>query len=282
MKFHVILATHNRRDTSVRSVSSLVSACRQAQAEITVTVFDDGSTDATVESLLEVFPALEVIPGDGSNFWAKSMHLAEAHVFSALSSKDGPEDEFIVWLNDDVVLDIDAFIRAADIASLHEDSVIAFAMRDPETLHPTYSGFRRPGLHPLRLVQVKPESYVQEIDTINGNLVFVPLRIAQRLGSIDGRYAHALADIDYGFRAKQAGIRVILAPGTYGTCPRNPVPCRQSLRSDWKSFIGVKGGGHPRSLLRMLRLGAPRLWPLFFGCTYFLWWLRALLRVLKR
>lgn len=281
MKLHVIVASHNRSSTTIQSFHSLFAASKEADVNMTVTLFDDGSTDGTADSISRIFPDVHVIRGDGSSFWAQSMHQAEQHVLRTFGSEPTSDDDYILWLNDDVVLDDDALVRALETARSHSGSIIACAMRDADGLRTTYSGFNRPGLHPLRLALVEPLNTAQPIDTFNGNLVLVPFGVARKLGAIDGGYAHALADIDYGYRARQAGIAVTLAPGTYGACPRNPASSEQSIRRSWASFTGVKGGGHPQSLLKILRLGTPRLWPFFIAVTYFLWWLRALARSVR-
>jgi GT2 family glycosyltransferase len=282
MRLHTIVASHNRRQTTLNSLTSLFAASYSASVETHVTLFDDGSKDQTANSVLELFPNVTVIPGSGSAFWANSMHQAEKHVLDGEENRIDDSQDYIVWLNDDVVLDIDALSRAMRTLQSHPGAIVACAMRDPESLQTTYSGFRREGHHPLRLSIVEPGTDVRQIDTFNGNLVLVPVQIARKLGPIDGEYAHALADIDYGYRANLAGIPVLLAAGTFGTCPRNPPPPVMSLKYNWKSFVGVKGGGHPKSLLKILRLGAPRSFPLFFGATYVLWWVRALRTEIRR
>lgn len=280
MNLHVIVACHNRRETTIGCLSSLYAAAEAAGVGVSVTLFDDGSKDGTAKSVSTKFPSVDIIIGNGSAFWARSMHEAESRVLKSRASTTTHDGHYIVWLNDDVVLDTDSLIGALQTARAHSESIVVCAVRDPQTHQTTYSGFVRPGHHPLRLKQVEPGSDVQPVDTFNGNLVLVPLRIAATLGSIDGDYAHALADIDYGYRAKRAGIPVVLAPGTYGVCPRNPPQLHQGLLVSWRSFVGTKGGGHPKSLMKILRLGSPSLWPCYMGATYVLWWLRALRRQL--
>jgi GT2 family glycosyltransferase len=275
MKFHVIMASHNRRETTLRAISSVASAGKTALLDVDVTLFDDGSTDETARSVLQRFPDVTVISGTGSSFWANSMYRAEERVLSQVGGSICVND-YIVWFNDDVVLDNDAFGRLLATTRNHPESILVAAMRDPEHLQTTYSGFSRRGRHPLRLSLVEPGHDVIPIDTFNGNLVLVPMPVALKIGSIDGEYAHALADIDYGYRAKIAEVPVLLAPGTYGTCARNtPLP-RRNVKEEWKTFTGVKGGGHPASLMKILRIGAPRTFPIYFVATYILWWMRAL------
>lgn len=274
MKFHVIMASHNRRETTLRAISSVAAAGKTAMLDVDVTLFDDGSTDGTGSSVLERFPDVTVISGTGSSYWANSMHQAEERVLRQFRESVCLND-YMVWFNDDVVLDNDAFGRLLATARKHPQSILVAAMRDPEHLHTTYSGFSRRGHHPLRLSLVEPGHDVIPVDTFNGNLVLVPMPVAMMLGSIDGEYAHALADIDYGYRAKLAEVEILLAPGTYGNCPRNSPRPWLNTKEEWKTFTGVKGGGHPASLMKILRIGAPRTFPIYFVATYFLWWMRA-------
>ena len=51
-----------------------------------------------------------------------------------------------------------------------------------------------------------------EVDAMNGNLVLVPRPTAERMGGIDGKFSHALADIDYATRARRLGHRLCLLP----------------------------------------------------------------------
>lgn len=282
MRLHVAMASHNRRDITLESIGSLKHAARMADLGVSITLYDDASTDQTPEAVQLNFPDVTIIRGTGSSFWAHGMYQAERHILSEARDSDFNRDEYVVWYNDDVRLDSTAFIRLASHLTKHRGSIFVCAMRDPLTGKTTYSGFDRTGPHPLRLSLVEPGPWIRSVDTFNGNFVVVPMEVALRLGSIDGEYAHALADIDYGYRAGAAGVPVLLAPGTYGSCSRNPVRKSAGIRRDWKDFVGVKGSGHPDSLRRILRLGAPRTYIFYFGATYALWWVRAFRRIIFR
>lgn len=282
MKFHVIMASYNRCNTTLRAIESLKTAAGLAKVDLAVTLYDDASTDNTRTLVSMQFPEVAIIPGTGSAFWAHSMYQAEQRILNRTSSSVLADNEYVVWFNDDVDLDPDAFVRLAGVVSTHHTSVIVCGMRDPISRQTTYSGFHRLGRHPLRLGLVEPGPTVRPVDTFNGNLVLVPMNIAISLESIDGEYAHAFADIDYGYRAKAAGVSVLLAPGTYGTCPRNPGRKWSGVREEWRSFTGVKGGGHPGSIRKILRVGAPRTYPFYFCAIYLLWWLRSMRKLIIR
>lgn len=272
MNLNVLLACHNRKQLTLNCLDRLMVAAVAASARTKIVVFDDGSTDGTDEAIQRLYPAVKIVKGSGSAFWAAGMATAEAEILNMETLDDS---EYLLWLNDDVCLDPDALIRLNDSAMLHPNSIIIGAMRDPGSGLITYSGLAREKWHPLSFKRVLPQSVSSvAVETFNGNLVLVPARVARKLGGIDGSFAHAFADIDYGLRARRAGISISLAPGTFGTCPTNPLPERAGMFAEWRKFVGIKGGGNPSSLVRILRRNAPLTWPLFLASTYALWWLR--------
>jgi GT2 family glycosyltransferase len=275
MKLSVIIACHNRKELTIQCVERARDAAVRADAAISFTVFDDGSSDGTGEALSQLPVSLSIIRGDGSAYWASSMATAEETVMKKDTFNDS---DFILWLNDDVVLDDDAFIRLTACAADHSDSVLVGAMRDPVSGTVSYSGLRRSGAHPLRFQRVDASAEVQAIETFNGNLVLVPGHVALRLGGIDGGFSHGLADIDYGLRCARAGIPVVQAPGTYGSCSLNPPPAKGSLVQEWNRFIGPKGGGNFDSLRRVLRKTNRKSWLVYVSVTYGLWWIREIKR----
>jgi GT2 family glycosyltransferase len=268
----VIIACYNRMELTVRSIELAQAAADFASVDIAFTVYDDGSTDGTAKALALMPQEITVLNGPGNAYWAKSMAAAEKFV---LSRDLDLQTDLLIWLNDDVMLDIDAIRGLVQVASEASfKSVVVGAVRDPHSGEVSYSGMRRKGLHPLSYQVVPPLKRVQEIDTFNGNLVVVPVSLARALGGIDGKFSHGLADIDYGLRSRRAGVPVLLASGTYGTCSRNPTPIRGRLLDDWRGFLGPKGGGNFASLRRILMKSDPTTWPLAIAASYLLWWLR--------
>lgn len=272
MIIHAILASHNRRDLTIESLACLIQAGAQSSVKTDIVLFDDGSTDGTAEAVTRNFENVAIVQGSGSAFWAAGMAAAEA---SVLARPDVQDTDFILWLNDDVEIDLDAFSRLQTFVASHPLSIVVGAVRDPDSGDLTYSGLRKSGWHPLNFTRVQPDaSKLVEVDSFNGNVVLVPVGIARRLIGIDGGFSHAFADIDYGTRARRAGIDVWLAPGTFGVCPLNPAAPQTSVLTEWKKFTGTKGGGNLRSVSRILRRSNPVGWPAYIAVTYFLWWFR--------
>jgi GT2 family glycosyltransferase len=270
--FHVLVACHNRRDLTVRAITAFAAAAAEVGAEVGFTVFDDGSTDGTAEALVALDLPLTLIAGDGSAFWSRSMAVAEDRVLRAYN-----DDGYIVWLNDDVELDADFLEVALAAAKSRPSAVFVGAMRDPETRKLSYSGKRRNGFHPLNhSAAVEPNGTLQSIDTFNGNLVFVPTKVARALGGIDGALPHSGADTDYGMRVNDAGFELLLLPRIVGSCPFNPVPPFGPVLDDWRMFLSVRGAGNYTRMKRLLQKRHRRTWPGYVIASYSLWWVRRL------
>ena len=233
VKVVALLTCHNRRNLTLRCLGAYFSQrFRGAAPALEAIVVDDGSTDGTGEAVQAEFRSARVIAGDGTLYWARGMQLAESQAV--------PErPEFLLWLNDDVMLDATAVDRLLTASTNCSDAIVVGALLDPDTNEITYSGVVRSWWHPLRTRLVEPGDCPQEADMFNGNVVLVPRRVYERVGAIDGGFSHGQADFDYGLRAKRAGFRVVVAPGSFGTCPRGE-PARNVLRQR-RSLSG--GGG---------------------------------------
>jgi len=191
----VLAACRNRANLTVRCLESLSAAHARCAARCDVEVFlvDDGGTDGTAALVRERFPAVRVIPADGSLYWARSMETAWME-----AEKSGRWDGFL-WLNDDTALNTDALERllAADDGA----SIVVGDIADS-------SGRRIYGLG--------------DGGMFTGNFTYVPDSAYRRLGRICGEYSHAWADTDYAVRAKRAGIAAKSA-GVVGTAEWHPL-----------------------------------------------------------
>jgi GT2 family glycosyltransferase len=266
VKVVALLTCHNRKDLTLRCLEAFFSQTFRASApRLEAIVVDDGSTDGTGEAVRAEFGSARVIAGDGTLYWARGMQLAESRAI--------PErPDFLLWLNDDVTLDPTALDRLLGTAATCPDAIVVGALLDSETRLVTYSGVLQSRWHPLRVRLVEPGDRPLEADTFNGNVVLVPRLVSERVGSIDGGFSHSQADFDYGLRARQAGFRVVVAPGTFGTCRRSG---QQGTFNDTTLSLGRRwqlvqsATGLPmRSHARYLRRHGGRLWPLFWVAPY--------------
>ncbi|MFN8160104.1 MAG: glycosyltransferase [Solirubrobacterales bacterium] len=261
-----LLASHNRREKTLECLASYYGQRVGPDIGLGAVLVDGGSADWTADAVRERFPQTEVIRGGEDLYWAGAMALAEQ---AAL----GGNPDYLLWLNDDVVLDPDALSRLLETATGPEGSRIAVgAMRDPDTGELTYSGLRRSGRHPLKLEPIEPRGDAIGVETFNGNAVLVPRGARERIGRVDGGLVHSAADLDYGLRAGEAGVVNALAPGTVGVCARDTEPRPWLERSATRRrrlgiLLGPKGLP-PRPRARYLSHHGGVLWFVYWLGSY--------------
>jgi GT2 family glycosyltransferase len=252
-----VLTCHNRRELTL---SALRSWFGQAEPDLVLraVLVDDGSVDGTAVAVRREFTAVQVVPADGTLFWAAGMALGERH--ARLLDPDA-----VVWLNDDVVLAAGCLdeLRQAS-ASRHPAAVVAGALSDLSTGRFSYGGFAPGRWHPLRGHTVAPTGRPLDIVAAHGNVLYVPRVALDRL-AIDGGFEHSYADLDYTMRLTRLGHPLVLTGHSVGWCaigttsrgrPDPSQPLLERLRA-----LNSPRGLPLRSHARFLRRHGGPLWP---------------------
>lgn len=265
----VLLVTHNRRNTTLRAVAALKN-CHAFSLKLVV--FDDASTDGTPKAIRTAWPDARIISGEGDAFWNGGLYRAWTEALSTNS-------DAYLWLNDDVVLDGDAFekLRAEwDARSpVEKDECILIGATRGSHGEPTYGGLiasRKPTALHFELAPVRDRTF--EVDTFNGNIVLVPRSVVTTIGINDPRYFHNFGDIDYGLRATREGIRVLQLAGTLGICDANDAKKltgygspKLSIIEQWRK-VDSHHGLPPRSWWIFTRQHSGPWWPVHFLLPY--------------
>lgn len=234
----------------MRCLERLRIIAEKGSYDVRVFLVDAGSTDGTAEKAPKAWDRVTLIRTQSDVYWAEGMALAEKH---ALDDPDLSDGDFIVWLNDDVLLDEDSLDRAFEYIARASDGmpkIYVGAMRS-EAGATTYGGLSRSTWNPLGIRLVAPTAEPVPVDTFHGNFLLVPAPIAVDLQGIDGRFGHHMADIDYGVRSSQRGYKNVLLPGTFGQCEIGG-PNFTSRRQQWTFYRSIKGGGHWPTRLHFL------------------------------
>lgn len=269
MNVVAVLASRNRYEVTIQSLDRL--SRQGGDFSIGAVLLDDASTDGTAEAVKDSFPWVEVLRGDGKRFW----NLGTRDAFIAARTKD---PDYYLWLNDDTMLEFDAVARlvAAHRTAVKDigESIIVGSVGDPMSGELTYGGVWRPKprLRPSAFIRIQPTDRLEPAETMNGNCVLIPRAIVERIGVNDPVFTHGMGDFDYGLRARQAGFAVMVAPGMFGTCSRNPArnvdgPLRKRLHDAYLGLLGPKGLP-PREWADFLRRWGGPLWPVFWASPY--------------
>lgn len=215
-----LLTCHNRRDSTLACLRSLRASALAEGARLDIVLVDDASTDGTAAAVGAEFPEVTVLSGSGQLFWSGGMRLALARAAQG-------NYEFFWWVNDDTILYASALsqLLATYHAQRHRQGravIVVGTTCDPRSGLPTYGGLRRLSVwRPLALELVAPATGPIACDTMNCNCVLVPRAVIDAIGNLDRAFVHAMADIDYGFRARKSGFPIWVMPGFAGECSRN-------------------------------------------------------------
>ena len=247
----VLMTCHNRKQTTLRCLQSLVAAVQESKSKVEVEqwkfdlfIVDDGSTDGTSAAIKNWYNSeilhstsfiLHLIRGNGSLYWAKGMALAwsEALKYEQLhSSTSNFNFNYFLWLNDDTILNKEALASILHLQPTPTPSLIVGALTDE----------RGKMIYGLEMT-----------GALNGNVVLIPRQIYKRVGIICGKYAHAWADCDYGYQVEKAGFKMVSA-GIVGQTEGHelrPSLRGKSLRERWSLLFDPKGWNlHDLWLLR--------------------------------
>ena len=179
MKVSICISTFNRKDKSVACIESVLEAAPTAW-EIEWLIVDAGSVDGTTEAIFDLGLSGDVIHVNSSSYWSRSMNTAMSSI--------APDSDYALLLNDDVILKPDSLIKLMKISNERINSILVGQTNDPSSSQLTYGGYLRTGQHPLRLRRVIALDDLLEIDTFNGNIVFIPRFVIAKVGIIAAKY----------------------------------------------------------------------------------------------
>lgn len=268
-----VLTCHNRKAKTQLCLESLYQAAERVadRAKVRVIVTDDGSTDGTEHMLRTQFPAVCVIQGDGSLFWNGGMRMAFGQ---ALEERH----DFYLWVNDDTDLFPDFLVQLfvtheALVTRYGRGGIVVGSTCDDQGLTSYGGEIRRPGWKALNYTHVEPGDTQLPCETFNGNCLLVSADAARELGNLDSAFKHSMGDTDYGLRATQKGVPILVMPGYAGRCVNDHTvegsyldrSLPLSLR--WQKVLSPKGLSlRPWGVF--CRRHAGLLWPVYWAGPY--------------
>ena len=273
----VIITCHNRKEKTLKCLDQLFSQNDVDNTKLNVYLVDDGSTDGTGDAVRKKYPQANIIQGDGTLYWNGGMRLAFAKAMEI-------GYDYYLWLNDDTFLYPSAIQILVDSAKLlksqnGKDNIVTGTIIDGHTNKINYGGrFQKDKLHPLTFLLITESSIPQICDTFNGNVAFIEHSVTDKIGNISKEFSRQHGgDLDYGLRAKYAGIDTWVAPGIIGECTTNPLEDSiydksLTIRERMKMMKSPRGVPPAIEWMIFSKRHSGWLWPYF--------WLRTTVRVI--
>ncbi len=209
----------------------LPSVAAHTTGEAEVVIADNGSTDDSIAFLEKEYPQLRIIRMDKNYGFAEGYNRALAQI----------EADYYVLLNDDVEV-TEGWIEPV-IAQMEQNSktaicqpkLLMFDQRDTFEYAGGAGGFIDKYGYPFcrgRLFTTLEKDHGQyddacEIFWASGAAMFVKAKVWKELGGLDGEFFAHMEEIDFCWRAKNAGYRVEYCPSSTiyhvggGTLPKS-------------------------------------------------------------
>jgi len=272
VKIVAVLACHNRRSKTIKCFERYFITASEAGVLPVAILLDDGSSDGTADAVKKQFPWVEIIDANGSLFWNGGMRAAIARAMEM-------EFDFILWLNDDVVLRNDALFRLLntyELKKIPNNATLVGATKDISNNNTSYSGIRvNKGYFSCSFERIIPRESPVKADTMNGNIVLIPRQVVFDVGNLFSGYTHGMGDYDYGLRIVASGYTIWVAPGYFGECDGHEIKnSRYDKELSFKERVNLLKGtsGLPPTdeWLLFIKRNFPSLWPFY--------WFRSVIR----
>lgn len=198
---HVVIPVHNRKEYTR---GCLISLLQQDQKNFDICVIDDGSSDGTSEMIQEEFPEITLLKGDGNLWWAGSMNKGIRHILEFCQPND-----YILTLNDDVILSPDYISNLKKAANNYPDAIIGSV----ETTIDAPNIIKNGGtiidwmtakvsiMNRGKNLDEFPRGYTIEVSEVTGRGSLFPSQVFREVGLYDENHIKQCADTELSIKA---------------------------------------------------------------------------------
>lgn len=221
MDLSIIIVNWQTRDYLKNCLKSIFDNLREIDYEIFVV--DNNSKDGSVEMVKNQFPQVNLIVNSKNEGFAQANNLA-------LEKAHG---RFILLLNPDTLVIDNSFKKALDFLEKNPQvGILGGKILNPDfSLQPSvraFPDFLSQTLILLKLHHLFPNFFVfkkyfcqnfnykekQEVDQVMGAFFFVRREVLEQIGFFDENFHIWFEEVDFCFRAKKAGWKVVYFPET--------------------------------------------------------------------
>jgi N-acetylglucosaminyl-diphospho-decaprenol L-rhamnosyltransferase len=229
VQLDVVILNYNRGDLLRNCLRSVFAS--QFTHTISVWVVDNASSDNSVEIVQSEFPHVRLIVNEQNRGFAAGNNLALRYILQQ-SSKGPNEHSYVMLLNNDTLVKPDALQLLVDYLENHTkagavgpklllfDGSLDLACRRSFPT-PMVAFYRLTGLSKLfprsqrfgryNLTYLDPNQET-EVDALVGAAMAVRLSVVRQIGLLDETFFMYGEDLDWCYRIKAAGWRIIYYP----------------------------------------------------------------------
>ena len=212
---YIIIPVFNRKNYTRDCLNSLL---KQAFKDYKIIVVNHGSTDGTAEMILNEYPGILKVTGDSTLWWTGATNLGLNKVLSI----SGSDEDFVLTLNNDLVVDPDYLDQLINIYQLKKPCLVGSTSvyyNNPEKIQfaginwsPLWAKFKSNPIINNNYNAIRDNLTYVESDLLSGRGTMIPLIAFKQLGLYDvNRFPHYAADEDFSLSCKKAGYKLLVA-----------------------------------------------------------------------
>lgn len=226
-KLDIVILNYNTADLLRNCLQSVIQSIREAESnqdKIKILVVDNASSDGSVEMVEAEFPEAKLVKSNKNLGFAKGNNLAAPFL----------DSEYVLFLNPDTVIRKDTLKIMLDFMDGHTDvgaATCKVVLTDGKLYYACHRGFPSPwnalcfftGLSKIfpktkpfngYTLSYLPLDTTHEIDSCSGTFLMIRKEIGNKLSWWDEDYFWYGEDLDFCYRIKQAGWKVMYVPKT--------------------------------------------------------------------
>jgi len=200
----------NRKDITRRC---LVSLHKQTSSEFKIILIDDGSTDGTSEMAENDFPNVILLKGDGNLWWTGGTNMGLEHALKIASN-----DDYIMLLNDDLVVDEDFIEIAHHTIAKHPNTLIQAVEMDVDNKNTILNGGWKINWLTAKFFQLNTNKKIttfksghyEAVMTQTGRGTLIPITVLKHVGLYNAVHYPQCGDFEYPVRASHFGYNLIM------------------------------------------------------------------------
>ena len=193
---YIIIPVHNRKKMTR---CTLIYLRKQTYGDFKTLIIDDGSTDGTAEMIMDQFPEVLLLRGNGNLWWTKAVNLGISHVLP-LSSYD----DYILTLNDDVTFNSNYLSNIKECANNYRNSLVGSLLIDSNSKNIFFPSIKNKGL-----ISSNNDSTIK-VERLVGRGMLIPVYVFDKIGLFDKNLPHYGSDEDFSIRAKKSGFNLVV------------------------------------------------------------------------